>query len=132
MTLLTVMPMFDWPEQSQTSPERTSLSSIVLLPLMVIVNGPPALGVFSFSFQSPSAVAVAAACSPQDAATEIFSPGFAQPQNVAVVSRCTTMLSLNGKGSRTSARAPAAITTNASNITSLFILISFILTPVPE
>src|SRR4051812_48077600 len=31
--------MFDWPEPTQTSPTRTSVSSMVLLPLTVMVCG---------------------------------------------------------------------------------------------
>jgi len=121
------MPMFDCPEQSQTSPERTFLSSRVFCPLTVMVNGPPAAGVRSFRLQVPSPAAVVDAVAPHDAVTAIFSPGCAQPQNAAAVSRCTTMLSLNNDASRTSARAPFPniATATSANILFIGILMSF-------
>jgi hypothetical protein len=35
--------MFDWPEQSQTSPTSRSLMVTVLSPVSVMVKGPPAV-----------------------------------------------------------------------------------------
>src|SRR5262245_22917038 len=83
--------MFDWPEPSHTSPIRTSSSSRVLLPLIVIV-WPLALaanfGRATFQLPFSSALAVAL-LPPNDTVTD--SSLSAQPQTVTGLSRWTTM-----------------------------------------
>src|SRR5204862_7416075 len=45
--------IFDWPLQIQTSPTRTFLSSILLLPSNVIVSGPPVCSAGRFTIHLP-------------------------------------------------------------------------------
>ena len=46
--------MFDWPEQIQTSPTRTSATSTLFLPWIVRVAGPPAFNSASLTIHLPS------------------------------------------------------------------------------
>jgi hypothetical protein len=99
--------MFDWPEQTQTSPTRTFLKVSVLRPATVNSNGPPALCGPTKTSQRPRASAVALALSPRNE-TVTRSPGSAQPQTRALRPCCKTMLSPMTDGTRTSARAAPA------------------------
>ena len=49
-----VICMFDCPEQTHTSPIKTLFNVTALPSEMAILKGPPADGVFTFSFQFPS------------------------------------------------------------------------------
>ena len=76
---------------------------MVLLPVIVMSYGPPAFGVFSFSFHFPSLSAVVFADFFHVVLTAIFSPGSAQPQIGAFVFCWSTILSAITAGSFTSA-----------------------------
>ena len=96
--------MFDWPEPTHTSPMRMSSSSILFLPLTVMLWAlPSAFMAGSTTFQLPwaSALAVAVASS---SFTVTSSPGSAQPQIGNGRSRCNTMWLPMTLGSLTSAR----------------------------
>ena len=91
--LHTPMPisMFDWPEPIHTSPMRMSLSSILFLPLTVILWAlPSAFMAGSTTFQSPWASALAVAVASLSL-TVTSSLGSAQPQIGNGRSRCNTM-----------------------------------------
>src|SRR5215217_2640136 len=97
--------MLDCPEPSQTSPTRTSSSSRVLLPLMVIFCAlalASNLGRVTFHLPSSSALAVAA-LPPKLTVTD--SPLSAQPQTTSGLSRWTTMWLAETDGTVTSADA---------------------------
>src|SRR5436309_3514650 len=76
--------IFDCPEQIQTSPTRTFLSSILLLPLIVNSNGPPASPEGIAATQRPSSPAWAEAVLPRNE-TVTFSPLSASPQILTLV-----------------------------------------------
>ena len=87
--------MLDWPEQSQTSPTRMSVSWMVSCPaLTVIVSGPlPLSRGGRVRRQRPSAFArVRAECGPTSTVT--VRPGAAQPQIGRGWSRWRTMWSV--------------------------------------
>ena len=71
--------MFDWPEQTQTSPTRTSTTSTLFFPSIVMANGPPASSFASRTSHLPSGPASAATSCPWNL-TVTFSPGSAEPQ----------------------------------------------------
>ena len=80
------MPIFDCPEQNQTSPIITFLNISSDEPLIVNTYGPPALGVVIFVIQFPCLSAFIAKFLYQDAFIEITSLGFDQPQIETFVS----------------------------------------------
>src|SRR5688500_15525733 len=96
--------MFDWPEQIQTSPTRTSLSATAVSPFTSTVSsdGTPTSSFGSLQDQSPSAFAVAPAAL-LAYSTTIRSPGAALPQIGTSTPRCKTMWSLKS-GGRVTAR----------------------------
>src|SRR5690606_35938142 len=94
--------MFDWPEQSHTSPNRISFSTILFLPFISIECGPPAFAGDNCTCQLPAASAAARYVFPFTF-TVIFSFGEAHPHTVSFVSRCRIMLSLISAGSLTCA-----------------------------
>src|SRR4051794_31050712 len=100
--------MLDWPEPSQTSPTRTSSSSMVLLPLMVIFCAlalASSLGRVTFHLPSSPALAVAS-LPPKLTVTD--SPLSAVPQTTIGLSRWTTMWLAKTDGTVTSADAEDA------------------------
>ncbi len=111
--------MLDWPEHTQISPDSTLSICTVLLPVMVMVCGPPAGGVCSRTIQLPSAPATAFADWPQLPVTVIVSSGSAHPHTGACVSRWITMPLVNRAGSLTSACAWQASSVTTA-IQSLF------------
>src|SRR5438874_11403907 len=97
--------MFDWPEQSQTSPTKTFLRVIELLPLIVIsADSLDAGSASSVTRQCRSLLVCAVFVCPPNV-TETFSPGDAVPQIGTDFSRCKTTLSPNIFGKLTSACA---------------------------
>ena len=99
--------MFDWPEQSHTSPTNTSLTvTEFVLPFARSWSGPPACKASNRTDHFPSAAAVAVLVWPPSA-TVTASPGSAHPQTGSVMSRCKTMWSPNTPASFTSADATA-------------------------
>jgi hypothetical protein len=74
--------MFDWPEQSQTSPNSTFLSvAFCLVPAMLRVCGPPAVNGPTFVIHLPSLPAIAILPeSLPSTVMAIVSPGALQPQ----------------------------------------------------
>src|SRR5258706_1430334 len=89
--------MFDWPEQTQTSPTKTFFNVIVFFPATTISNGPPAFNGLSVTDHLPPASAVGlTGCFLN--VTVTFSPGAAVPQIGTFVSRCKTMFSLMTHG----------------------------------
>ena len=104
LELATIHSMFDWPEQTQTSPTRMLFKATLLLPVTVILNGPPAFGVGISIFQLPILSAfVDCFALGQEASTFICSPGSAQPQIGTVDFCCKTMLFEITAGNLTSA-----------------------------
>lgn len=106
--------MFDWPEQSQTSPRTTFSSSTVSGPVETRTwnSWPSAFGVESLTIQWPSASAWAFAsvggfpvAAPQFAVTVTVSPGFALPQIGTLASCCITIPLERTAGSFSSAPA---------------------------
>ena len=96
--------MFDWPEQSHTSPIITSSNSTELEPATLSVNGPPAFMAGSVTFHSPRSLACA--CAVADASVTVtVSLGCAQPQIARGISCWRTMWLANTFGNRTSALA---------------------------
>jgi hypothetical protein len=80
------MAMFDWPEQTQTSPTSTSRTVMVFSPATVISSGPPADSGSSDTRQRPLASAVVEALRPP-ISTLTCSPGAAVPQTGTEASR---------------------------------------------
>src|SRR5437016_1276649 len=71
--------MFDWPEQTQTSPTSTSSTSTrFLAPFTISLYGPPAACVGNTVDHLPSARDLVVAVAPLSS-TVISSPGLAQP-----------------------------------------------------
>ncbi|MNF90973.1 hypothetical protein D3C84_735600 [compost metagenome] len=84
--------MFDWPEQSQTSPTNIFFRTIVFVPLMVISRGVnDAFIGLSLTDHLPELSAIVVLFCPAKA-TDIFSPGLAVPQTGTSFSCCKTML----------------------------------------
>ncbi len=108
--------MFDWPEQTHTSPARTFLRVKVFLPAMVTVSLSLAWNVPTRTIHQPSSRAVVPsliellASFPETTSivTVTFSPGSAVPQIGQVVPRWRTMLSEKSGCGLTSARAAGA------------------------
>ena len=98
--------MFDWPEQSQTSPTSTSSKVIVFLPLTVSVCGPPAGSGSSVTDHLPSSSALAVLVWPA-IVTVTSSPGSAQPQTRSFCSLLEDHVAAEDRGSFTSPRAGA-------------------------
>ena len=98
--------MFDWPEQSQTSPMRRLPTVTTLSPVIFIVNGPPALSGISSTRHLPSVAVVLSFWSPISTVT--FSPSRAVPQTGSGWSRCSTAPSVNSGLGMTSARRELA------------------------
>ena len=99
--------MLDWPEQTQTSPTRTSLYSILFLPLMVIGSGPPAAPESSLTIHSPLSPPASVTASWPRKVTVTASPGSALPQMETSDFCWSTMPSLHRAWGLTSARAAA-------------------------
>src|ERR1051326_8863937 len=100
------MSMLDWREQTQTSPTKTFLYSSVLLPLIVIGNGPPASPASNLTSHLPLSSAVALASFSRKV-TVIFSPLSAVPQTLTFVFCCSTIPSVQMALGLTSAQATA-------------------------
>src|SRR4051812_8390732 len=129
---LLLISIFDWPEHTHTSPIRIFSSTMVFaLPLMVIVNGPPAAGVVIFTFHFPLLGAIT---------VSIFvfhellivnrSLGSDQPQSVACEFCCSTMLLLMIGDNRMNASnfaGHAMITITVNSRINFFIATVFIL-----
>src|SRR6185369_2338674 len=84
--------MFDWPEQTQTSPTRTFLMVKVLLPVIVRSNGPPGFNGPIFVAQLPVLSVNVFAFLPA-ISIETSSPGSPWPQTRTCCPLCSTMLS---------------------------------------
>ena len=87
----TASSMFDWPEQRNTSPTRTSETvSVAPEPVRTSrLNGPPASNAGSVAVHRPEASARTAARRPANA-TETSSPAPAVPHTGTGRPRCTT------------------------------------------
>src|ERR1700722_1870869 len=94
--------MFDWPDATQTSLTRMSLSVIVFVALTSNGNGPPASPGERKTLQRPSSAAVVDFVSPRNVA-ETASCGAAMPQTCTGSPRWITMWSASRAGSVTSA-----------------------------
>src|SRR5206468_1488735 len=94
--------MFDWPEASHTSPSNTFSTFISLLPLKLIVKGPPALSVVTYVSHLPLTSAVMfVVLLFQLVVINTFSLGLAQPHNATLLFCCSTILLLMTEGSLT-------------------------------
>ncbi len=111
---LKLISMFDWPEQSQTSP--TSTLALVMVFLPVTTSGRPlvlaARGARRTS-QSPLSSAVVLRFWPAKA-TATSSPGSAVPQTGTSMPRCSTMLLVKIVASLTLANRDAAYSVQAA------------------
>ena len=105
--------MFDWPEQTQTSPTSTSSKVTVFFPLTVIVCGPPAGSGSSVTDHLPSSPAFAV-FDWSAMLTVTSSPGSALPQTLSFCFCCKTMWLPKMFGSETSARAGGPPARNAA------------------
>src|ERR1700686_2558492 len=110
--------MFDCPETSHTSPTRTSLSSILFLPSMVIEPGVAFACIASsriIHFPSLSAVVLLAFPAKR---TVTGSPASAVPQIGTARSRCNPIASLITSGSTTFARTAVASSNSGTTMKS--------------
>src|SRR5262245_42681496 len=100
--------MFDWPEQTQTSPTRMLSISILFLPLIFILSGSDVVAKpGNLHSQRPRGSAVAVAFLPASS-TVTSSPGEAVPQTGSSRSCCSTILLAKTDAGLTSARDACA------------------------
>src|SRR6516162_10680595 len=110
--------MFDWPEHNQTSPTNISCNTILFLPVISIVYGPPAFVGANCNIHLPS-LSVVALYVLLLKRTLTFSSFDAHPQTFILASRCNTMLSLINCGSFTCAKDDIVIIDIMQHITAL-------------
>ena len=105
--------MFDWPEQTQTSPTSRLFTVTVLSPVIFIVRGPPSFSGFSFTLHLPSAAVVLTFWLANSTVT--FSPSRAVPQTGTGWPRCRTAPSVNsGLGFTSACSGPEIRAASAS------------------
>ena len=89
--------IFDCPEHTHTSPINTSLIVTVDDPLIVMLCGPPAVGVVNCSFHLPFVDVVVWEVSPHELSTCIFVPAESIPQKLILFCCCSIMPSLKNE-----------------------------------
>src|SRR5690349_3434862 len=102
------VPMFDWPEQTQTSPTNTSVSSMLLpspfADTLSVRDSVDAGKESSVSFHAPFSSTFIVLCCPAKS-TVTSSPALAQPQTRTGISCCNTMCDPKTDGNRSAAIA---------------------------
>ena len=106
--------MFDCPEHIHTSPERMSLRTVTSPSSNVILYGPPAFGVLTWTVNLPFASAVAwYVLLFHEVVTFTAVPALVVPGIVSTLFCCTTMLSVINCGNTTFASAITLADKNA-------------------
>ena len=111
--------IFDCPEHTHTSPINTSSIVTVDDPLIVMVCGPPALGVVNCSFHLPFVDVVVWEVSPHELTTCIFVPAESIPQKLILFCCCSIMPSLKNEATLVCALTIVLLQINTRKINSL-------------